>query len=653
MEQVLVNNMVHAEPDKFSIANLIAESYTLEQAGDVSTALKVAKQAVTLARGGADVDSLAAALVCVANCQYHLGHFNQASTLADEALSMAPPDSQTSAEALRILGNCTHETGDLTSAEGFYHRAIDIARSQGYHSVLQSCLHSLSACVYLPRGQFELALAADEEALHLALELGLRELAWFPLEMMGWIYWVRGQRELAVATVQKMSSFVQPGSMAEGYYLCLCGDLATDAENPGSACELLAHARSIAEMIGDPGLNAEVRLSLSRCHRRLGNPSAACRWAEDALATAQRAGSSDLQVGALIEHSLSAWAGGDLAQAESDLKAATVLLACNQADYDRARISFYQAALYHHQMRPEVDAAWLEAVQRITSGGYAFLLERERRLAFPLLAHHLNSPDPQVAVLTNQLLGHLANVPPPPLVIDTLGRFVVRQGGQAIPDQAWRQRKAGELFRLLLVSPRRSALREQVIDALWPDKPPAVAQTLFHQATSSLRKALEPDLPEKFPSRYLWVDRGEISLQLPEGSRVDFEHFEEQIRNQAWEAALERYRGDLFPGDVYADWAAEPRERLKQTVVRAALAVARDAIQARQYEKALSACQRALALEPWQEEAVLLGMQACIAQNDRSGAIRMYKKLERALREELDVTPQEVVQAYYRSVLEH
>ena len=644
--------MLRAEPDKPSIADLIAESYALEQAGDISTALKVAKQAVALARSGGEAENLAAGLVCVANCQYHLGHFDQASSLADEALLIASPELQTSAEALRILGNCTHEAGNLAAAEGYYHRAIDIARSQGYRGVLQSCLHSLSACVYLPRGQFELALAADEEALRLVLELGLRDLAWFPLEIMGWIYWVRGQRELAVATVEKMGSYVQPGSMAEGYYLCLCADLALDGENPGSACDLLARARSIAEVIGDPGLNAEVRLSLSRCQRKLGNPSAACRWAGDALATAQRAGSNDLQVGALIEHSLSAWAGSDLAQAEADLKTVVILLANNQADYDRARISFYLAALYDQQMRPEANATWMDAVQRIVSGGYAFLLERERHLAFPLLAHYMNSRDEQVAARSNQLLGHLANVPPPPLVIETLGRFVVHQRGQAIPDHAWRQRKAGELFRLLLVSPRHSALRDQVIEALWPDKPPAVAQTLFHQTTSSLRKALEPDLPEKFPSRYLWVDRGEISLQLPEGSRVDFECFEEHIRNQAWDAALECYRGDLFPGDVYTDWAAEPRERLKQTAVRAALAVARDAIQARHYEKAFGACQRTLALEPWQEEAVLIGMQACMAQNDRSGAIRMYQKLARALKDGLDVAPQEALQAYYRSLLD-
>jgi DNA-binding SARP family transcriptional activator len=166
-----------------------------------------------------------------------------------------------------------------------------------------------------------------------------------------------------------------------------------------------------------------------------------------------------------------------------------------------------------------------------------------------------------------------------------------------------------------------------------------------------LRKALESDLPEKFPSRYLSVEQGEIRLHLPEGSHVDFEEFEQHIANQAWESALALYQGDLFPGDLYSDWAIDKREQLKQEAVRAALGTAQQAMQAGNPVKAFDACQRVLALEPWQEEAVLVGMQACVAQNDRAGAIRLYQKLARALREELDVAPQENVQAYYRSLI--
>ncbi|MEA3334856.1 MAG: tetratricopeptide repeat protein [Chloroflexota bacterium] len=633
-----------------TVSALIEESYALERTGQIGPALRRARKALEEAHvSGAD-EEVAAALTGVAHCQHHLGHYEQACALAEQALAHTSPDSRARVDALRILGSCAHESGDLTTAEQFFHCAIDIARELGHYHALQSCLHSLAACVYIPRGQFELAQAADEESLRLALELDMSEVVWFPLATMGWVYWVTGQRKRALAVTEEMRGFVQSGSMAEGYYYCLRADLAQDGENPESALPLYTRARAIAEVIGDPGLNAELRVGLSRYHRKTGNAPAAYNWADDALTIAQRSGCRDLQGWALIERGRAAWEIGDLTQAESDLVTAIGVLTSMQAHYDLARANFLLAALYQQQGRPEAESIWLEAVAPIVNGGYAFLLEREQTLAFPLLAHYLNSDDPHVATLSIRLLDHLMCVPPPPLHVYALGRFHVRQGRRAIPDQTWRQRRAGELFRLLLVSFNRTVLRDQVMHALWPDKSPRSAQSLFHQATSSLRRALEPDLPDKFPSRYLTVDGGRVTLQLPEDSWVDFEALEKHIGNQDWQAALECYRGDLFPGDLYADWPVARRERLKQHVIRAALAIAKDALPEHP-DKALNASRRVLALEPWQEEAVLLGMKACVAQNDRAGAIRLYQELERSLREELAIMPQKGVQDYYRSVV--
>ena len=646
-------------PHTHKITALTQKSYALEQAGEIGAALQLARQALERARAAGMPAELAAALVCTAHSLHHLGHYGEARDLAEEALTHAAPISRTRADALRILGSCAHETGNLEAAERFYHLSIDVARQLGYHRALQSCLHSLSACVYIPRGQFELALAADEEALRLALDRDMAEMVWFPLATMGWVYWVTGRRARALAIVEQMSHHVQPGSLAEGYYHCLRADLAQDGQDPDSAPELYRRARAIAETVGDPGLNAELRVGLSRYHRAAGNPSAAYDWADDALTIAQRAGNRDLQGWALIERARAAWEKDDLAAAESDLKAAIAVLRPMQANFDLARAYFFLAALLHQlldkaqngQRRAEAESAWLAAASRIVSGGYAFLLERERALAFPLLAAHLDSNAPDVANVSARLLTQLASVPPPPLRVHTLGRFEVWQGKRLIEEHAWRRRRAGELFRLLLVSPSWTISRDQVLEALWPNKSPASARSLFHQATSALRRVLEPDLPDRFPSRYLTVEAGQVALHLPTGSWVDFMIFEEHVKNRDWEAALALYQGDLFPGDLYADWAAAWREWLKQHAIRAALVVAREALAMGNPDEALSACHRALALEPWQEEAVLLGMQACVAQSDRAGALRLYLALERSLRKDLGIAPQEKVQRYYRSLL--
>jgi DNA-binding SARP family transcriptional activator len=650
--------MTKSPPVATLVADLIEESYALERAGDIGAALQRAGQALEQALYAAEAQAIAAAQVCVAYCELRLGHYDRARTLAQEALSQAGPQARARADAWRILGDCAHEAGDLPSAETFYQQAIDLGRQLGSPYILHRCLHSLSACVYIPRGQFELALAADEESLRLARDLDMGDEAWLPLLTMGWVYHTTGQPERALALVQELRNAVQPGSLAEGYYYCLSADLAQDGQEPELALDLYGRARSIAEAVGDPGLSAELRLGLSRYHRTLPSTSAGRRasaaaaldWAGDALAIATRAGCRDLQCSALIERGHAAWEGGDPVAAERDFRAAIDSSIPLQADFDLARAYLLLAALLHRQQQAQAGSAWLQAASHIASRGYAFLLEQEQALAFPLIADYMGSDDPAIASISATLLSHLARVPAP-LHIVTLGRFEVRRGTRAVPDQAWRRRRAGELFRLLLVSPVHLLSRDQVFEALWPDKSPRSTPALFHQSTSALRRALEPNLPEKFPSRYLEVEEGQVALHLPPGSWIDFTAFWHHLRAQDWEAAVAVYDGELFPGDRYADWAVVPRQRLIQGFIQAARAVAQKRLERGEFNAALEACRRVLALEPWQEEAVLLGMQACLALNDRAGALRLYRELERSLAEALGIEPQAELQQFYRSLL--
>lgn len=141
-----------------------------------------------------------------------------------------------------------------------------------------------------------------------------------------------------------------------------------------------------------------------------------------------------------------------------------------------------------------------------------------------------------------------------------------------------------------------------------------------------------------------------MALHLPPGSEVDFETFEQRVQQGEWEAVVSLYQGDLFPGDRYRDWAVERREQLARLYQRALLEVAVRRLEAGDHERALEACRQILALEPWHEQAVLLGMRACVARNDRAGALRLYLDVERRLQEELGISPQEELRRFYESL---
>jgi DNA-binding SARP family transcriptional activator len=633
-----------------SVAEFVTESLPLDGSEEIAVSLRRAQQALDAARALGEPSALAEAMVCVARMRFRLGQYGPATDLAQEALALAAPDAPVRADAWQVLGNCASETNSLTEAETFYRQAADLAREIGYHRGQGAALHGLAAGVYLSRGQFDLALATDEEARAIASKQDRREWIVYPLITISMICQLTDQRERAQATLDELGRLATAGSIVQGYHLCTSAALALDEGELEAARGRYTQARSIAEASGEPWLNVSVRLGMSRYHRLAWDGPNARTWAADALTFATRVGYRHEQAKALIERGRAVWLCDNGADAEADLRAATEILEELGAAFDLARARFLLAALLHQQSRAGAAAAWLDAARSIVEGGYAFLLEQERALAFPLLAAHQNSPDVTLARSCALLLDRLGRVPPPVLRIVTLGRFEVWQGVRCVPKQALRQRRAGDLLALLLLASGRCLSFDQLAEVLFPDKEPSAAQVLFHHATSALRRALEPDLPDKFPSRYLEVEDGQVTLHLPPGSRLDLETFEAHCRQGEWEEAMILYRGDLLPDYRYADWALAPRERLALLYQRALLAAAEAWLAEGQSVEALDACQHLLALEPWHERAALLGMRACVALNDLATARRLYLKLEKTLHEELDTAPQPELHALYRSL---
>ncbi|MDW8100032.1 MAG: BTAD domain-containing putative transcriptional regulator [Anaerolineae bacterium] len=633
-----------------SIDSLIDESWSLEQSGDLPAALQYARRALELARTAGESEHLAAALLAVARVRFRLGQYDAAKALAAEALSWCASDSPHRADALIRLGSCAADTNALAEAEALYLQAAEVGREIGYALALVQALHGLAAGVYIPSGRLALALAADAEAYRITSERGLGELRYFPLMTMAWTLMTIGHSERAHQLLGELELIASPGSWIEGYYCWLAGDLALYEGYPERALALYTRGRSIAEETGEHRLTVAIRVGMSRYHRATGDGPNARVWANDAVEHAARLDYHHAFGKALIERARAAWLCHDLAAAEADLHAAIEVLAPLPANLDLAHANLLLAALLHQQERAGADSVWLEAVSRIVSGGYVFLLEQERALAFPLLASSLNSADSHVVGLTRRLLSHLARIPPPPLRVHTLGQFEVWQSRRLVDTHMLRQRRAGELLVLLLITPGHTLSLEQLAEALCPERPPDAARTFFHHATSALRRALEPDLPEKFPSRYLEVKEGRVILHLPSNSWIDIEAFEAHCRRGEWEEALCLYSGDFLPAYRYADWTIAPRERLTLLYQQALLEAAQVRLAANQFAEALEACRRLLALEPWHEEAVLLGMRACVALNDLASARRLYLALEKALQEDLDTAPRKELQMFYRSL---
>lgn len=633
-----------------SFEGLLNQSLDQELDGEIAASLKNARAALEQAQSLGDADACAEALARLGNVHYRLGHFKKMGEFARQSLSMAGQKTRARADALILLGVHAFETGSLEDAESYFLGAADLCRQIDYPHSLFRALHDIAACIYSMRGQYNLALANDEEAYRIACQIDSpQQLA--PLIAMCNVCIDIGLLDRAQPLLEKIHHCVAPQSYYYGYYLMLVAKFAQFEGDFSLALSSYDQARIISEKTGDIPLRVFISLGNSYCNRKMDKLSCASEWANDAVEWASRTGNRRMLGRALTERGFVAWVSGSPHLAETDLRTAIQDLTERQQFFDLTLAQFYLAALLHSNRNPEAEIVWQQAVERILTRDYGCILDRNRELAYPLIAAFANSKNSTLAELSIRCITYLQLMPPPPVHIQLLGGYQIKLGGRMIDYHQLRKRRAGELLALLLLEKGRSLTFDQIADTFWGDKDTKNIQMLFHQATSSLRRILESQLPEKFSSRYLSVIEGSVTLTLPPRSTIDIEVFEKHCLEEDWENALAIYSGDFLPGYLYSGWSTAPRERLKRLYLRTILILAHRQWEARHPREAIDLCLRALEIDPWQEDAVLLCMQACLALNDRPGAIRVYQELERSLVEDLKTEPQACLQELYRSII--
>jgi predicted ATPase len=144
-----------------------------------------------------------------------------------------------------------------------------------------------------------------------------------------------------------------------------------------------------------------------------------------------------------------------------------------------------------------------------------------------------------------------------PVTVTLLGGFAAAVDGTAVPDSAWRLKKARELVKLLALARAHRLHREQAMDVLWRDLAPAAAANNLHQAVHVARRALGPeaiDVHDEVLSLTAEVDVDALDAAAADARRLK--------TPAAYRAALSLYRGELLPENRYDDWAEARREEL-------------------------------------------------------------------------------------------
>lgn len=257
---------------------------------------------------------------------------------------------------------------------------------------------------------------------------------------------------------------------------------------------------------------------------------------------------------------------------------------------------------------------------------------------------------------------HLIEPSSAKIQIYTLGTLHVVRDTVAVTEGDWHTRQARQLLKILLTGRPRPVSTDMLIEILWPNSTPSAAATTLRSAINALRNVLEPDRPNRAPSKYIVTEAPGYAFHSTTDIWLDVEEFERRL-NQVQsigeaslrlvflEGALELYRDDYLISDPYADWLQTERDRLRERFFNTLLQVADLYADMGRYSDAITTCRRMLARDEVRENAYQSLMRFQAESGDSAGALLTYERCRTILSDELGADPSPLTQMLHQRIL--
>lgn len=610
------------------------------------------------------------ALTCLEDAQKHeRGGVHNLLAVANFGLGLAKEGRRHLEDALRLQ----QEAGDQWGA-GW------VLNNLGYH-------------VYMVQGDLDAALSTYERALNCFEKAGSLPGAAHIKGNMAYVFALKGDYERALSLLseaEEVARDVHEIRTVAGIQV-VRGQVLVETGDIDGARASIGQAAPVVDELREPFLKAYLMSVRSRIFRVTGEMAQAKDLAREAAAYMIKAGCDPSALLAAVD-----W-GAALLDAE-DFEAARpalteLLTLCRRLQAHMAEawslllLGAAEFAMSHEAWQKDVS----RAIIKIASGGFwhiprlatqahgaleAFvrgrvnleLIEVLRQGCHPSLYSRLfagggppsstrraprRPASASIPMSTPALApdGHVG----PGVAVQMLGGFRVTQGEQVLRDEEWKTVRVKSLFKYLVINADRWVPRDEILEAIWPDKDSHDALNNFNVALHALRRLLEPDLARGADSQYIRSQSGSYRFSPSGGYVVDVEEFESLCRQAealdssghstesiaSYRAAAEKYAGDLLPEDVYEAWAAPRRETLKESFIRVLLRLASLLLERNLLAEAAARARQAIRVDPWREDAHRLLMTALARAGQRAKALQHYYSIEEAFSAEFGVGPEE------------
>jgi DNA-binding SARP family transcriptional activator len=160
------------------------------------------------------------------------------------------------------------------------------------------------------------------------------------------------------------------------------------------------------------------------------------------------------------------------------------------------------------------------------------------------------------------------------------------------------------------------------------------ANSILNVGANSLELNVNPDLEGS-----VWVDALEIKRAVRRGAELDRAGETGPAFDEYQRALLLARKGE-FATDVYADWVDAARDRLREEIREAALAVARMTLRSGLYAIGIEAISTQLTRDQFDEAAHRALIRLYNESGNRSAALKQIEKCRKLIKREFGVEPE-------------
>jgi DNA-binding SARP family transcriptional activator len=305
-------------------------------------------------------------------------------------------------------------------------------------------------------------------------------------------------------------------------------------------------------------------------------------------------------------------------------------------------------------------ALGLEAAGRAEGAALLEALGPRGRAAVRAVVAAHASPSDQ-ARRARSLLAAVPSPPPSVTEVGVLGPLEVLRDGAAVTEGDIRRERVRALLSYLVA--HRSTTRAAITAALWPDLDERAAGNNLRVTTNYLKRLLEPWRAANDPSYFVRAEGTTVTLVTGDRLHIDADEFDDHLARAARAeadgtpslalehslAAVDLYRGQAHDGVADADWIDVEREHYRSRFVAAATRAGGLLLGAGDVERAEEVARRAVAVDPWAEDAHGVLVAAALDRGDRSAARRALDRSLAALAD-IGVDPSPHTQSLRRRV---